>query len=771
PHTAGACAGGKRASIAEEERPGVFTMRVGNILPGERVTVRLTLAGELPYEDGAATFRFPLVVAPRYVPGAPLAGEQVGDGVAPDTDAVPDASRISPPVLLPGFPNPVRLSVTVDVDPAGLPLAAVASSLHTVITERRADGLRVRLEPGERADRDFLLRLAFDGGDAVSTSLAVLPDAVSDDGDGRGEGGASPGGTFALTLLPPAGAVPARDRDVVIVLDRSGSMGGWKMVAARRAAGRIVDTLRGTDRFAVLAFDNRVDTPPLLPSGLTQASDRNRFRAVEFLGGLEARGGTELLTPLRQAARLLRDEGRDRVVVLVTDGQVGNEDQLLRELAAGLAAVRVHTVGIDRAVNEAFLRRLAGPGGRCELVESEDRLDDAMRAIHRRIDTPLVTGVRLVAPAPGAGLTIDPGSLTPTPLPDLFPGAPVVITGRYTGTPTGTVTVTGDVPAAGSEDTGSGDASFEATVPATPSANRGLTALWARARIRDLEDQYVVAKAERREHDRLETTIVETSLRFGVLSRFTAFIAVDQRVVNESGAMHRVTQPVESPSGWAAPVAAAPPVMAAPAMARLAAPMKRMSVRGRPGPAGGAPPPSPAAPPPPAGPPPLAAQPEAEYSAMSAELDVPDFLKAPPPAAAPRPGGSRPGSWSGRGAGPVPRPPAGSGTTGSAPGARTLAAFVADQLALLRGAGGQDAGARAALLAELAQRILASLPEWRRGGEPRKALDALDALHRELAVPTTERTEVERRFTLAVETLESLATPDRDRSRRPFWKR
>ncbi|MBL7523725.1 hypothetical protein I6A84_38230 [Frankia sp. CNm7] len=156
---------------------------------------------------------------------------------------------------------------------------------------------------------------------------------------------------------------------------------------------------------------------------------------------------------------------------------------------------------------------------------------------------------------------------------------------------------------------------------------------------------------------------------------------------------------------------------------------------------------------------------------MSAELDVPDFLKAPPPAAAPRPGGSRPGSWSGRGAGPVPRPPAGSGTTGSAPGARTLAAFVADQLALLRGAGGQDAGARAALLAELAQRILASLPEWRRGGEPRKALDALDALHRELAVPTTERTEVERRFTLAVETLESLATPDRDRSRRPFWKR
>ena len=113
-----AISAGKRASIAEEERPGVFTMRVGNILPGERVSVHLTLVGALPYEDGEATFRFPLVVAPRYIPGAPLADGQVGDGVAPDTDAVPDASRITPPVLLPGFPNPVRLSVAVDIDPA-----------------------------------------------------------------------------------------------------------------------------------------------------------------------------------------------------------------------------------------------------------------------------------------------------------------------------------------------------------------------------------------------------------------------------------------------------------------------------------------------------------------------------------------------------------------------------------------------------------------------------------------------------------------------------
>src|SRR5215217_1338781 len=240
---------GRRASIAEEERPGVFTMRVGNLLPGERVTVRLVMTGPLPWDDGDATFRFPLVVAPRYIPGAPLDGEPVGAGTEPDTEAVPDASRISPPVLLPGFPNPVDLSIKVRIDPAGLDMGPVRSSLHAVVEEDQ-DGVRVvRVEPGERANRDFVLRIRTDDG-AVATALAAAEDA---------EGGQ---GTFALTLLPPAGADAVHPRDVVFVLDRSGSMAGWKMVAARRAVARMVDSLTPRDRFLVLAFDNLIETPP-----------------------------------------------------------------------------------------------------------------------------------------------------------------------------------------------------------------------------------------------------------------------------------------------------------------------------------------------------------------------------------------------------------------------------------------------------------------------------------------------------------------------------
>ncbi|GID64948.1 hypothetical protein Acy02nite_28290 [Actinoplanes cyaneus] len=519
-----AIAAGQRASIAEEERPDVFTMRAGNILPGERVVVRLSLVGPLPYEDGAATFRFPLVVAPRYIPGTMLAGPAAGDGQAADTDAVPDASRISPPVLLPGFPNPLRLSVGVTVDPAGLELGEVRSSLHTVTEE---DGT-LRIAPGERADRDFVLRLAYAPGG--QTAVAV-PD---------GEGGE---GTYQLVVLPPAETATPRPKDVVLLLDRSGSMGGWKMVAARRAAARVIDTLTAADRFAVLTFDHQVERPDGLESGLSEATDRHRFRAVEHLARADARGGTELLSPLTTGLGLLADStGRDRVLVLVTDGQVGNEDQIVHEVTPLIGGTRLHTIGIDRAVNAGFLGRLAALGaGRAELVESEDRLDEAMEHIHRRIGAPLVTGLSIA----GEGFAPLDGTRSPQRLPGLYPGVPLVITGRYAGDAAGSLTVTGKT---------RDDQEFQTMIAVQERAEQAIVKQWARARLRDLEDAYAAGDHE------LERQIIDTSLRFGVLCRFTAYVAVDERVVNEGGTVRKVTQPVEMPSGWEPP---APPMMAA----------------------------------------------------------------------------------------------------------------------------------------------------------------------------------------------------------------
>jgi len=537
---------GHRAAIAEEERSGTFSLRVGNIPPREQVSVELVLVGPLPVCEGQAAFRFPLVVAPRYVPGVPLDGPPVGSGVSPDTDQVPDASRVTPPVLLPGFPNPVRLSLEVQLDPAGLAASPddwarqVRSSLHSVITE---DGppWTVRLQPGERLNRDFLLRFPVAAAE-LGTSVLFSPAA-----EGKP-------GTFALTIAPPAleGAALPRPRDVVFVLDRSGSMSGWKMVAARRAVGRLIDTLLDHDRFVVLAFDDRIEYAPHANPRLVEATNRCRWQMLEWLGMLDARGGTEMGPALEEAIRTLAgSEGgsagapRDRIVVLVTDGQVAGEDVILRTVAtaAGPEVPRIHTLGIDRAVNAGFLGRLAELGrGSFDLVESEEQLDEAMDRIHRTVATPVLTGLRIEP----VGFACGPESVVPSRLPDVFPDRPVMIFGRC-DTPGAIVRLR----VSGQDARGR---PWQCEAAGRPGSPEVLRSLWGRAKVRELEDRYAAGRVS--DPQSLASQIVAVSLETNVLSRFTAYVAVDtSETVNPGGQQREITQPVELPDGWdASPV-------------------------------------------------------------------------------------------------------------------------------------------------------------------------------------------------------------------------
>ncbi|MFM8414762.1 MAG: VIT domain-containing protein, partial [Planctomycetota bacterium] len=284
-----AIAAGQTASIAEQDRADVFTLRVGNIPPRSTAQIELRLVAPVVIDSLEATYRFPLVVAPRYCPGALLDGEPLGDGVVPDTDRVPDASRISPPVLLPGFKSPVRLGIRVQISAAGS--AAVAGSMSESLactlpaaTAAGEGGVSVVVEPEQRLDRDFILRWRIAADAVASATLLVEPDATRPAGLGHGTPAEeAPGdGTFAVVVVPPAeaAATKPRPRDVVFMLDHSGSMGGWKMVAARRAVARMVDSLTAADRLAVVAFDSRVSHPGR-SLRLEPATDRARWRVLE----------------------------------------------------------------------------------------------------------------------------------------------------------------------------------------------------------------------------------------------------------------------------------------------------------------------------------------------------------------------------------------------------------------------------------------------------------------------------------------------------------
>lgn len=535
-----ALARGRRAALLEQERDDVFTVQVGNLPPGEEVSVRLTYVERLAFfEDGSTELRLPLVVAPRYVPGEPVARDPSGRGVEADTDLVPDASRITPPRLAPGFDPKVALGI--DIELTG-DLAALSCSQHAISTRLAAGSVQVSLAREEEPlDRDFVLRWRL-GGAAVRTTFRLH--AV------EGEAGYG-----LLSIVPPAReGFLGLARDVVFVLDRSGSMSGVKMVSAARACSILLAALGPRDRFAIEAFDDRLEWMPA-PEGelLVAATEGAVETGHRYLREVESRGGTELDAAVAAALRVFAGReaaaGRAAVLVLLTDGQIGDEHRVLRRLQGELGDTRVFTVGIDTAVNEAFLTRLAAlGGGTATFVQPGVGLETALAAVGREIGTPLVVDVAVEDVDAG----IDASTLTPSRMPDLFAGRAAAVSLRASRA--GRLRVRGRF-ADGSP--------FVEEVVAQPTELPALAHLWARARVRDLEDRY---RMELRHQQAIEREIVELAVRHRLLTRFTAFVVVDESEVVSTGEGRTVIQPVATPAQWspqalhlAAPSGAAAP--------------------------------------------------------------------------------------------------------------------------------------------------------------------------------------------------------------------
>ncbi|HEY9677868.1 MAG TPA: VIT domain-containing protein [Drouetiella sp.] len=527
---------GKRAALLEQERDDVFTVQVGNLPPGEEVTVLITYSEKLPYFDNGTTeIRLPLVVTPRYIPGEALDRDSVGDGTELDTDLVPDASRITPPRLAPGVDPKTSLQLSVEL--AGeQTIEDLSCSQHATKTGLGKDGVKVSLSrEDELLNRDFVLRWRVTTGELQSNLIVFKAKEAATDG-------------FAmLSLLPPkTNDIASPPRDVLFIVDRSGSMKGTKMASAARACSLLIATLGPKDRFGVQAFDDSREWLEQSKSRFIDADESGKESGDKYLRTITARGGTEMFYALKDAIvemNARKDKKRRLpVIVVLTDGEVGNESHILKQVQQDLSDIRLFTVGIDTAVNSGFLQRIASVGGGTStFVTPGTQLEDALASVGREIGAPLVTDIKLA----DVNIALDKKSIAPNKISDLFEGRATTAFFKFDAAGVKDLQKA-KVRVSGKHVDGS---SFNEEVQAKVVDMPAISQLWAKTQIAELEDQYRISSFE--EQERIHNQIVELSVDHSLLTRFTAFVVVDEaEIVNAGGDVRKVVQPVHTPAQW-----------------------------------------------------------------------------------------------------------------------------------------------------------------------------------------------------------------------------
>jgi Ca-activated chloride channel family protein len=508
---------GRRASLVEQERPNIFTNSIANIPPGASIVVEIEYQQAVRYDGGRFRLRFPMVVGPRFIPG--LAELKATDGGwSPDTDQVPDASRITPPVAHPsrGPLNPV--SLRIELDP-GVPLAAVESPSHQILTmELSASRYDVTLhELSVPADRDFELVWQPALGAAPAVALHTEP---------RGDG------VFALLMvMPPAPAAFERlrtPREVVFVVDHSGSMAGASMEQAKAALTLALRRLRPTDSFNVVRFNHEThslfgDAQPATPANV-QAAER-------YVSDLRANGGTVMLPALWRALEGETTPGQLRQVIFLTDGAVGNEEQLFQAIAEGLGNSRLFTIGIGSAPNSHFMREAARLGrGAFTYIGSPTEVQDKMVALFKKLESPALTDVSLE-------LTGADADVLPAPIPDLYLGEPVVVTFHAQGPPTHAV-LRGRL----------GPRPWEQELSLhTAAPGAGLAGQWARSKIAWLLDQRRAGV----DSDDVRAAVTAIALAHHLVSPYTSLVAIDLTPVRRPDAnLFSHALATNLPAGW-----------------------------------------------------------------------------------------------------------------------------------------------------------------------------------------------------------------------------
>ncbi|TMQ08475.1 MAG: VWA domain-containing protein [Deltaproteobacteria bacterium] len=508
---------GLLAALLAQERPNLFTQSVANMEPHAVVDVTLRYVQRLAYEGGGYEVVFPMVAGPRYLPEAAKARGEDGK------DARVDAAAVQPAVLPPGLRSSHDISLAVEVD-AGVPIEDIASISHQIAVVRAADSrarARVAIQPGDTIpNKDFVLRYRVAGAAPAFGVLATRGDAARP-------------GSFVLVAQPPAAAEAAQvaPREIVFVLDTSSSMRGAPLDKARELIRKVLAGLRPDDTFQIVRFDDRASA--LGPAPIANRP-RNIALTLDWLAALDAGGATEMTTGIAAALAVPHDPLRLRIVAFVTDGYVGNEDEIIRLVGAHAGEARLFAFGVGSAVNRYLLEEVAAAGrGTAQFVRPDEPTEAAVAAFERRIAAPVVTDLAI----DWGGLAV--ADVTPRALPDLFVGQPLAVSGHYARGGRATVTIRGKQAGRAVR--------FEVPVALPERADHpAIATVWARERIAELSRQLI-----RRHDPEIERQIIELSIAHRVLTQLTAFVAVDRSRVTRGGQAVRVAVPVEVPDAVA----------------------------------------------------------------------------------------------------------------------------------------------------------------------------------------------------------------------------
>ncbi|OJU20964.1 MAG: hypothetical protein BGN89_19105 [Alphaproteobacteria bacterium 64-6] len=525
---------GNAAALLEQHRPNMFTQSVANLMPGMPIIVTLKYVQTVPRVDGAYQLKIPLVVGPRYEPRprtnvvAATETQQIDAPRPPaETAGVWSFGPIPsyPPVnglTAPGEIDEDRVALRINLA-AGVAIPQVSSATHGISStgDANATSRTVTLARGRTIDnRDFVLLYTL-AGKTVQAGMLAHRD--------------SNGGTFSLMLEPPQIIADSdiTPREIVFLLDTSGSMHGAPIDASKLFMKHALEALRPSDYFRIIRFSNNATE---LATSAIPANPDNLRRGLSYVNSLTADGGTEVVAGLTKAFDMPVITGARRILVFLSDGYVGNEAEILRLVAANIGQTRTYVFGIGSAVNHYLLNEMARVGrGFARVVDPTEKGGDAAIAFARKLEATVMTDV-----------TIDWGDVkvsevTPATIPDLFAGDSIRVQGRFSASGSHTIRVTGKI---------NGRTATLPLVVELPAGPTGATTgaiplVWARSQIADSMRELIVPvhlRHSRQSNAQIEHRVTDLGLAHSLATQWTSFVAVSQQIVNAEPASARDSQ-------------------------------------------------------------------------------------------------------------------------------------------------------------------------------------------------------------------------------------